>query len=75
MNTSSDVDCLNVSVSCTMTSCRKQGKALKVRISTSNIFAAKISKCSTSKFVSANHILQNFLSAANVPRWKWVFSL
>jgi hypothetical protein len=32
MNTSSDVDCLNVSVSCTMTSCRKQGKALKVRI-------------------------------------------
>jgi hypothetical protein len=25
------------------------------------------------KFVSANHILQNFLSAENFPEWKWAF--
>jgi hypothetical protein len=27
-----------------------------------------------SKFVSANHILQNFLSAENFPEWKWAFT-
>jgi hypothetical protein len=25
--------------------------------------------------LSANHILQNFLSAANFPEWEWTFSL
>jgi hypothetical protein len=24
--------------------------------------------------VSANHILQNFLSAENLPKWKWAFT-
>jgi hypothetical protein len=39
----------------------------------------KSSKYSTSKFfsdgkfVSANHILQNFLSAENFPEWKFFF--
>jgi hypothetical protein len=28
---------------------------------------------SDGKFVSANHILQNFLSAENFPEWKWTF--
>jgi hypothetical protein len=28
---------------------------------------------SDGKFVSANHILQNFLSAENFPEWKWAF--
>ena len=34
------------------------------KFSTSNIF-------SDGKFVSANHILQNFVSAENFPEWKW----
>jgi hypothetical protein len=28
---------------------------------------------SDGKFVSANHILQNFLSAKNFPEWNWAF--
>jgi hypothetical protein len=29
----------------------------------------------TEKFVLANHILQNFLSAEKFPEWKWDFKL
>ena len=33
----------------------------------------KISLFSDVKFMSANHISQNFLSAENFPEWKWAF--
>jgi hypothetical protein len=29
----------------------------------------------TAKFVSANHILQNYLSAGNFSEWKWTLTL
>jgi hypothetical protein len=30
---------------------------------------------SDGKFVSANHILQNFLSVENFPEWKWALRI
>jgi hypothetical protein len=34
----------------------------------------KVENFQDGKFVSANQIVQNFLSAENFPEWKWVFT-